>query len=279
MKGVKIVTDSTADVPQPLLERYDIRVVPINIQFGAETYQEGIDIDRPTFLRKLEEAMPTSSQPSPGQFVEVYRELAEGGHSILSIHLTSKHSGTYQSAVLAKSMLPEADIEVFDTLSISMGTGYQVLAAARAIEEGKGMGEILRLLEGIRSRMYIYLTPATLKYLQRSGRVGKLAGALASLLNVKPIIKVEDGLLEAFEKVRTRSKSIDRLVELTAQMVGTTEPVKLAIAHAQAHDEAEALQARLEETFNCDEMHVVDLACSLTVHGGPGIIGIISYKV
>jgi len=276
---IKIVTDSTADVPQELMERYDIRTVPINIQFGTETYQEGIDIDRPTFFRKLEEVMPTSSQPSPGQLVEVYRPLAEDGHSIISIHVTSKHSGTYQSAVLAKSMLPEADIEVFDSLSISIGTGYQVLAAARAAEEGKSMGEIIQLLEGIRSRMFLYLTPATLKYLQRSGRVGKLAGALGALLNLKPVIKVEDGVLEAFQNVRTRGKAIDRLVELTEEAVGTTDPVKLAVSHAEVPDEAEELRERLESTFNCDEMHVVDLCCSLTVHGGPGIIGLISYKV
>jgi DegV family protein with EDD domain len=275
---IKIVTDSTADVPTTLLERYDIRVVPINIQFAQETYQEGIDIDRPTFFRELEVCMPTSSQPSPGQFAEVYEPLAGQGHSILTIVITSKHSGTYQSAELAKSMLPDADIEVFDSLSISMGTGYHVLEAARAAEEGKSMGEILQLLEGIRSRTHLYFTPATLKYLQRSGRVGNLAGALLSMLSVKPIIKVEDGVLEAFERVRTRRKSLDRLVELTAEAVGTTEPVKLAIIHAEAHDEAEALRARLEENFICDEMHVVDLACSLTVHGGPGIIGIVSYK-
>jgi len=276
---IKIVTDSTADVPQELMERYNIRQVPINIQFGTETYQEGIEIDRPTFFRKLEEVMPTSSQPSPGQFAEVYKELAEQGHSILSIIITSKHSGTYQSAVLAKSMLPEADIEVFDTLSISIGTGYQVLAAARAAEEGKSMGEIIQLLEGIRSRMFLYLTPSTLKYLQKSGRVGKLAGALGALLNLKPVIKVEDGLLEAFQNVRTRSKAIDRMVELTAEAVGTTEPVKLGITHAQVPDEAEKLRQRLERAFNCDEVIVVDLACSLTVHGGPGVIGLISYKV
>lgn len=276
---IKIVTDSTADVPAELLERYDIRTVPINIQFGTETYQEGIDIDRPTFFRKLEEAMPTSSQPSPGQLVEVYRPLAEDGHSIISIHVTSKHSGTCQSALLAKSMLPEADIEVFDSLSISIGTGYQVLAAARAAEEGKSMGEIIQTLEGIRSRMYLYLTPATLKYLQKSGRVGKLAGALGALLNLKPVIKVEDGELEAFQNVRTRSKALDRLVELTAEAVGTTDPVKLGIPHAEVPAEAEKLRERVESTFNCDEMHVVDLACSLTVHGGPGIIGLISYKV
>jgi len=276
---IKIVTDSTADVPEELMEKYDIREVPINIQFGTETYQEDIDIDRPTFFQKLEEVMPTSSQPSPGQFVEVYKELAEQGHSILSVIITSKHSGTYQSAVLAKSMLPEAEIEVFDTLSISIGTGYQVLAAARAAEEGKSMGEIIQILEGIRSRMYLYLTPATLKYLQKSGRVGKLAGALGALLNLKPVIKVEDGVLEAFQNVRTRGKAIDRLVELTEEAVGTTEPVKLGITHAQVPAEAEELWERLERTFNCDEMIVVDLACSLTVHGGPGIIGLISYKV
>jgi DegV family protein with EDD domain len=278
---IKIVTDSTADVPEELMQRYDIRTVPINIQFGTETFQEGIDIDRPTFFRKLDEypSMPTSSQPSPGQFVEVYRELAEQGHSILSVIITSKHSGTYQSAVLAKSMLPEADIEVFDTLSISIGTGYQVLAAARAAEEGKSMEEIIQLLEGIRSGMYLYLTPATLKYLQKSGRVGKLAGALGALLNLKPVIKVEDGVLEAFQNVRTRGKAIDRMVDLTAEAVGTTEPVKIGIPHAEAPDEAEELRERVERTFNCDEVIVVDLACSLTVHGGPGIIGLVSYKV
>lgn len=275
---IKIVTDSTADVPKGLMDRYDIRTVPINIQFEQETYREGIDIDRATFLQKLEGCMPTSSQPSPGQFVEEYKPLLADGHSILTVVVTSKHSGTYQSALLAKSMLPDADIEVFDSLSISMGTGYHVLEAARAAEDGKSMAEILQMLEGIRSRTYLYFTPATLKYLQRSGRVGKLSGALASLLDVKPIIKTEDGVLEAFEKIRSRSKALDRLVELTAQAVGTIDPVKLAVIHAEAPAEAEELGARLEQQFNCDEMHVVKLACSLTVHGGPGIIGIISCK-
>ena len=276
---IKIVTDSTADVPQDLMQRYDIRTVPINIQFGQETYQEGIDLDRPTFFEKLEACIPTSSQPSPGQFVQVFEPLLGQGHSVLAIVITSKHSGTYQSAELAKSLLPKADIAVFDSLSITMGTGYQVLAAARAAEEGKSMAEILRILEKIRSGMYIYFTPATLKYLQRSGRVGKLSGALASLLHVKPIIKVEDGTLEAFEKIRSRTKALDRVVELTERAVGTTDPVKLAVIHAKADDEAEALRARLQQRFNCEEMHVVDLACSLTVHGGPGIIGIVSCKV
>jgi DegV family protein with EDD domain len=275
---IKIVTDSTSDVPADLREKYDIRVVPISIQFNQETYQENVDIDRPTFFQKLEECMPTSSQPSPGQFKEVFEELAGQGHSILTTTVTSKHSGTYESAILAKSMLPDADIEVFDSLSLSIGTGFQTLAAARAVEEGKTMAEIIPLLEGIRSRMHLFYTPATTKYLERSGRVGKLSGVVASLLNVKPVIKLEDGTMEASEKVRTRRKAVDRLVELTAQAVGTTEPVILGIIHAEVADEAEALRKQLQERFQIAEMLVVDLACSLSVHGGPGIIGIISYK-
>jgi DegV family protein with EDD domain len=273
---IKIVTDSTADIPEALRQQYDIRLVPINIQFEQETYREGIDIDRPTFFGKLEECMPTSSQPSPGQFAEVYEPLVEAGHSVLAVAITSKHSGTYESAVLAKSMLPDAEIEVFDSLSISMGTGYQALAAARAAEEGKSMAEILQLLEETRSRTQLYFTPATMKYLQRSGRVGTLAAALSSLLKVMPVIRTHDGELEVCEKVRTRSKAIDRLVELTAQAVDSTLPLNLAVIHAEVPDEAEALAARLEGQFDCQEMHVVDLACSLAVHGGPGILGIIS---
>jgi DegV family protein with EDD domain len=276
---IKIVIDSTADVPKALQEQYDMRVVPINIQFAQETYREGLDMDRPTFFRELEVCMPTSSQPAPGQFVEVFKPLVAQGHSVITVVVTSKHSGTYQSAMLAKAMLPDADIEVFDSLSISMGTGYHALAAARAAEQGKSMAETLQLLEGIRARTNLYFTPATLKYLQRSGRVSNLAGTLLSLLSVKPIIKTENGTLAVCEKIRTRTRSLDRLVELTAEAVGTTEPVKLAVIHAEAHQEAEALRVRLEKDFHCDEMHVVDLACSLTVHGGPGIIGIVSYKV
>jgi len=273
---IKIVTDSTADIPPALLQQYDIRMAPINIQFAQETYREGLDIDRPTFFNKLEECMPTSSQPSPGQFVEVYEPLAKEGHSILAITITSKHSGTYESAVLAKSMVPDAEIEVFDSLSISMGTGYQALAAARAAEEGKSMAEILKMLEGMRSRTQLYFTPATMKYLQRSGRVGTLAAALSSLLKVMPVIRTHEGELEVCEKVRTRSKAIDRLVELTAEAVDRTAPLSLSVIHAEVPDEAEALRARLESEFDCREMHLVPLACSLAVHGGPGIIGIIS---
>jgi len=278
---IKIVTDSTCNLPPHLLQRYDIKVVPTNIQFGSETYEEGVTIARDTFYRKIEELgiMPTSSQPSAGQFVEVYRELAGEGHSILSIHITSKHSGTCQSALLAKSMLPGVDIEVFDSLSISMGTGFQVLAAARAAEEGRSIAEILDLLQRIRSRMIIFFTVATLKYLQMSGRVGRLQEALAALINIKPIIKVEDGVLKAFQRVRTRRQSLDRLLELIEEAVGTSDPIRIAVIHAKAPEEAQALMGKARMRFNCVEIFVDDLSITLAVHGGPGLIGLIAYKV
>lgn len=278
---LKIVADSTCNLPTDLLQRHDVRVAPINIQFGNESYEEDLTIDRDLFYRKVEELgiIPTTSQPTPAWFERFYRELAEQGHSILTITITSKHSGTFQSAVLAKSLVPHADVEVFDSASISLGTGWMILEAAQAAEAGRDRASILRRLEAIRSRARLFLTPATLKYLQMSGRVGKLQGALASLLNVKPIIALEDGLLEARENVRTRGKAIERMIQLMEKAVGRANPINLAVIHARAAEEAEALLRRARSLFNCRGVLTGDLVCSLAVHGGPGVIGIFAYPV
>ena len=277
--SIRIVTDSTADIPPLLLQQYDIRVVPINIQFGRETYEENINIDRATFLRWLDEReMPTSSQPSPGRFTQVFQTLVEEGYEqLLCVAITSKHSGTYQSALLASSMMPQVQIEVWDSLAISMGTGFQALAAARMAERGASLEAILGQLEKIRDGMRTYFTPATLKYLQKSGRVGTLSGVLASLLDIKPIIHVEDGTLDVREKVRTRGKALKRMVELIMEDLAGAGSVRLAIPHAEALEEARWLGDQLEAVLNCAETHIVDLACSLTVHGGPGLVGVIAY--
>jgi DegV family protein with EDD domain len=278
---IKIVTDSTANLPDDVLARYDIRKVPIAIQFGHETYEEDIDIDRDMFYRKIEEMgiIPTSSQPATGRFTEVYRELAAAGHEILSIHVTSKHSGTCQSATLASSMVPEAKVEVFDSASISLGTAYMVLEAARAAEKGWGMEQTLDRLRLVRERMRLFLTPSTLKYLQMSGRVGKLQSALASVLQLKPIIKLEDGALEACENVRTRSRALNRVVEMLVEAVGAHDPVNVAVVHARAPEEGRGLLERLKSVLNCHETLFDDLVASLAVHGGPGVVGVFAYQV
>ncbi len=279
---IKIVTDSTANLSDKILARYDIRKVPIAIQFGAETYEEDVDIDRDTFYRKIEETgiIPTSSQPATGRFVDAYQELAADGHQILSIHVTSKHSGTCQSATLARSMVPDARVEVFDSASISLGTGYIVLEAARAVEKGWNLEQILARLCQVRERMRLFLTPSTLKYFQMSGRVGKLGAALASVLKLRPIIKVENGVLEAFENVRTRSRSLERLIELLVEAVGGKQvPVNAAVVHAQALEEGSDLLERLQSTLNCHETMFGELVASLAVHGGPGVVGIFAYEI
>ena len=278
---IKIIADSTCNLSQEVLKRYDIRVAPISIQFKEETFEEGIDIDHDLFYRKIDEMgiIPTSSQPTPAWFARYYQELSEQGHTILVITITHHHSGTYDSAILAKSMVPEADVEVFDSLGISMSTGWIVLEAARAIEAGQNREQVLSHLTEIRERMNFFFTPATLKYLQMSGRVGTLKGVLSSLLSIKPIIVTKEGVLEVAESIRTRGKAVDRIIELTEEAVGTSDPVNLAVVHARAPEEGRELLERVEKHFNCKETMFADLVCSLAVHGGPGVLALISYKV
>ncbi len=278
---LKVVTDSTCNLSPELIERYDIRVAPIAIQFGMETYKEDIDIDRDLFYAKIEELgiIPTSSQPSPGEFAGLYRELTEQGDSILCITVTAKHSGTYQSAMLAKDLEPQADVEVFDSASLTFGTGYMVLEAARAAEAGQTRERILERLGEIRSNISLLFTPATLEYLRKSGRVGGLKAALASILDVKPIIKVEDGLLKAHQNVRTRRKALDRILALTEEAVGTTDPINVAVIHARTPEEGQALLERVRARFNCQETLFGDLVASLAVHVGPGTLAVLAYKV
>lgn len=278
---IKIIVDSTQNLPDEYLKKHDIRVAPIAIQFGNETYLENLEIDRPTFYRKIEEMgiIPTTSQPTPGAYADFYRELSKDGHQILVIAITGKLSGTYDSAILAKSMVPEADVEVFDSRNVSSGTGWMVMEAVRAIEAGKNRDEIVARLSEIRDRSFLVLTPATLKYLQMSGRIGALKGALGSLLNVKPIIYLNDGILEAGESIRTRGKSIDRLVEFMKESLGTSDPVNMAVIHAAIPEEGKALEERVKAEFNINEIVLHDLVASLAVHGGPGIIGLFGYRV
>ncbi len=280
---IRLVTDSTCDLPSALMEKYRIAVAPINIQFGTETYQEGVTIDQATFYRKIDELgiIPATSQPSAGQFAEIYRQLArEGAEAIISVHVTSRLSGTYQSAELAKDMVAdEVAVYPFDSLAGSAGLGYMMLEAARAIEAGRSVADILNMLEDMRARVNVFLSLADLRYAQMSGRVGRLQGALASLLNVKPMVALKDGWLDVVEKVRTRKKAIDRLLSLTEEAVGTSDPIGLAVIHAEAPEEGQLLLERAKATFNCREAFIEDLAISLAVHFGPGTLGLVSYKI
>ena len=278
---IKLITDSTCNLPDDVIEMYDIRIAPITVQFGSETYEEGIDIDRDLFYAKIEELgiIPTTSQPTPASFERYYRELHEAGNSGLVITITSKHSGTFESAILAKSMVPEADIEVFDSLNISMGSGWQVLEAARMLEAGATREEVLKRLSYLRDRTTLFFSPETLKYLQMSGRIGRLKSALGSILDLKPIIGLKDGELAVESNVRTRSRAIEQLLTRTEEVHGQGTPLNITVLHARAPEKAREVQGMVKERLNCQETILADIVLSLAVHGGPGLIGIIAHPV
>ena len=266
---IKIVTDTTCDLLPEMAKEYDITIVPINIQFGTETYQEGVNMDWDLFYQKIDESglLPTTSQPSAGAFVELYRRLAnEGADAIISTHVTGKLSGTYQSATLAaEEVKGEVKVYPHDSLAGSAALGLACVEASRMASAGKTPEEIIARLDEIRSRVHIYIVLENLEYPRKSGRVGGLAAALGSVLNMKPIVSLEDGLLETVEKVRTRKKSLDRLLDLMEERVGTRDPVNMGVIHARAPEVGQEIFLRAKERFNCSESYLVELCASLTV--------------
>jgi DegV family protein with EDD domain len=280
---IKIVTDSTCDLPPEYFGQYDLTVVPINIQFGNETYEDGITIDRDTFYRKIDELgiLPTTSQPSAWQFEQYYNQLIEErATDIISLHVTSKLSGTFHSAMLAQEAVEDrVRVHPFDSAGGSVGLGFMAIEASRMVTAGRSAAEILARMEAIREGMTLVLTLKDLRFAQMSGRVGRLQSSLAALLNIKPIVLLEDGMLDVAEQVRTQSKAIDRMLDVVVQRVGTSEPVNLAIVHAQAPEAGGELLERARTLFNCAETFMADLTSSLVVHFGPGTLGLAAYKV
>ena len=274
----RIVTDTTTDMPPEVVEQYGIRVVPISIQFGNETYLDRVTISEKDFYRLIEEKgiIPKTSQPAPGQFLQVYSALAEeGAEAILSIHISSKLSGTFESALQAAKMARDRiRVEVFDSLSGSAGAGFMVMEAARMAREGKAIEEVLERLAWMRDRTRIYFMLDNLKFPQMSGRITFVQHMVASMLRMKPLITVEDGLLVPVERVRTRARAMQRMADLVAEEFGD-RPVRLAIAHARSPETAQQLLAMARERLNVVADMVLPLAISIAVHFGPGALGIV----
>ncbi len=280
---IRIVTDSTCDLLPHQADRYNVTIVPIIIHFGEEMYQDAVTIDPITFYRMIEErqALPKTSQPSPGDFAAAYRELAAEGDcdQIISIHVTGKLSGTCRSAQMAADEVKdEIAVEVFDSWGGSCSLGYMCMEAAQMAKAGASAPDIIARLEHIRSETNIFLMLADLRFAQMSGRVGRLQGALASLLNIKPIVALEDGILDVLERARSRRRAVDRMLELTAERVGDS-PVNLGIVHAINPKGAQELLAQAKTMFNCQESYINDLSLGLAVQFGPGTLGVITYRL
>ena len=280
MAKIKVLADSTIDLPANYLRDYDIGIVPINIQFGTDSYQEGINIDQTTFYQKVDELgmIPQTSQPSVGQFADAYRTYAQQGYdSILSIHVTSKLSGTYNSALLATQEV-EKEIRVvpYDSLAGSAGLGYMCVDAVEMARAGNSAEEIIARLDQKRPEVRIFLTLASTKYAQMSGRISHLQGFIAALLNVKPIISLIDGMLLPSGRVRSRQAALAQIIDLTKQAADGRR-VKFAVIHGEAHAEAEQLLEQGKQALNYADSFIDDIAISLAVHFGPGVIGTVIY--
>jgi DegV family protein with EDD domain len=276
-----IVTDGAADVPTVWEKEYNIDVIPINIQFGEKTYLQNVDLDSEGFYRLVDETkkIPKTSQPSPHQFMEFYKKIAQKGDTILSVHVTSKLSGTYASAVAAAQELKDMfRVLPVDSAGGSLGLGFMCREVRKMDRAAKSVEQIVKYLEGIRERVSIILTLDTLEYARMSGRVGTLSAALASILNVKPIAVLKNGLVDMVEKVRTRKVALDRILEMGVEEVGN-QPIYLGIVHARDIASGNALMAEAKKRFNSKETVLIDLSISLAANFGPGTVGLVLYPV
>lgn len=276
---LKIVTDGAADIPAGWEKEYDIHVIPINVQFGEKTFVQNVDLDSDGFYKLVEESgkIPKTSQPSPHQFVEFYKKIASKGDTILSLHVTSKLSGTYASAVAAAQELKDTfKIHPLDSANGSVGLGFLCREARKMDRAGKSLEQIIKAIEEIRDHVRVIVTLDTLDYARMSGRVGTLSAALASVLNVKPIAILRDGLVNMAEKVRTRKAALDRVVELAKEEYGD-RPVYVAVAHARDLDSGKILMEKARHALNASEMVITDLSISLAANFGPGTVGLIIY--
>ena len=276
---LRIVTDGAADLPESWIKEYDIQVIPVNIQFGEKTYLQFEELDNDGFFKMVEETkkIPKTSQPTPYQFVEFYKKHAQPGDTILSIHVTSKLSGTFNSAVsAAKELEGQYNVIPFDSATGSVGIGYMCRAARQLERLGKSMPQILARLEELRQQCGLYFTLDTLEYARMSGRVGSLTATLAALINLKPLGNLKDGVLEITEKVRTRKASIDRMVALAKERFGN-QPVFMGVLYVRDDISGQNLLEHVVKEFDVREQVVMEMSISLAANFGPGTLALLIY--
>lgn len=278
---LKIVMDSAGDIPDEWRKDYDVVVIPVNIQFENKTYLQGVDLSNDDFYRLADSTgvIPKTSQPTPQQFIDLYKKIAQASDTILSIHVTSKLSGTFNSAVLAaKELKGKLKIIPFDSGSGSVAVGFMCKEVRQLDRAGATLQTILNRLDEMRQNLSIVLTLDTLEYASKSGRVKKLQAALATLINIKPIVILKDGALDMKERVRTRQRAISRVVEIIHERVDD-QLVNVAVVHAQSLDAAKQLIQKVNETLRVNELILSELSIGVAANLGPGTIGVIAYAV
>jgi DegV family protein with EDD domain len=277
MNKVAILTDSTAYLPLHLKEKYEIKGVPLEVIWGEETFEDGLSISPGEFYTRLKTSkkMPSTSQPSVGKMEAAMKSLLTEGYDILGIFISSKLSGTVQSAMQARTLLPQGSaVEILDSETTTLAMGLHVLAAARAAAEGASLAECREIAELARQKTGVFFMVDTLEFLHRGGRIGGAQRFLGTALNMKPILCMQAGKIESLERVRTKSKAVERLLELVAEKCEGKSPLHLAAVHANAPAEAQALLDRAQARLNPVETILGELSPVVGTHVGPGTLAL-----
>jgi DegV family protein with EDD domain len=280
MPRVAIVTDSTAYLPQELVQRHHIHVIPLNLLFGQESYLDNVDIGVNEFydrLSKLNGDLPTTSQPSAGAFRDLYQKVARDADEIVSLHISSDLSGTVTSAMQAKAMLPDIPIHVVDSRLTTMALGYMALAAARVVEAGGSAVEAAAAAEALIPRIKVYFAVDTMRYLHMGGRIGGGAVFLGTALDIKPILELANGKIEAAGKVRSMKRAIPKVVDMLVDEFGEGARVRAATIGAACPETAQAMADQMRKKFDCVELYVSDLSPVIGAHVGPGTVGALAF--
>lgn len=276
--AIKIVTDSTADIPEKIAAEYGIEIVPLNVHFGEEVFKDGVDIWSEEFYNKLrnEPILPNTSQPSPGDFLKAYQKIAKPGDTIISIHISREMSGTADSAQLAAEMMgPDYRIQIVDSRQVTLSLGVLVIAAAKAVKNGVSAETVMANLTKWKSEVRIFFTLKSLEHLHRTGRIGKASILMGGLLNIKPILSIEEGLIVPLEKVRGNFQKVaEILVNKVIKRYGN-QRLNVGIIHTELQEDLSVLEKLAKQKLNIEEM-VVNLAGAIVgTHVGPNAIGII----
>lgn len=270
---IRIVTESTADIPRDMVTRLGITIVPSYVVFGTETYRDGVELTKRQFYEKLAvtNVIPTTATPPPAIYEEVYRRLARETDEIVSIHLAANLSGLYNAASVAARSVSEANIAVIDSGQITMGYGWMAVAAAEAAQRGDSLKQVIALVEGMKDRSRLLAVLDTLDFVHRGGRVGWVQAMIGTLLQIKPVINVRLGEVNLLERTRTWKRALDRLMEMV-QALGPLE--RAIVLHANAPDRAELVADRLQVVAPGWERLVGQAGVTIASHVGPGAIGI-----
>jgi DegV family protein with EDD domain len=277
--NIVVVTDSSAYIPEQALAGFHIPVIPLWVIWGDERLQDGVDIDPPAFYHRLQESevVPTTSQPSIGEFESFFQQVGAQADAIVGAFVTSKLSGTVASAQAAVANLSKLTVRVVDSLSTSMGLGFITLAAARAAASGQSLDKVVAVAEEMRDRMHVIFTVDTLEFLRRGGRIGGARWLLGTALRIKPLLHLEDGGIEPLAQVRTKRKAIARMLNVVEERLGGRRMAEASVIDANSPEEGDAVAEEVKERFNVSTVFRTVLSPAIGTHAGPGTVGIAFY--